>query len=1060
MKKTLQLCLLSFALILTMTVGFSQAPTGSISGVVHDESGAVMVNATIRVTNKATGFTRQLLTWDDGTFGAPSLNSGIYTVRTEAKGFRSMEQEVTVEVGGTTRVDVSMQVGQPNEVVTVEASTAQIEYESHSVDGVVNRQYIDALPLNGRSFLQLASMEPGVTVSPAGIGQYNRQFDVNILGSGSEVVRITVDGATVNDSVTGGTQQNFSQDVVQEFQVSIANFDLSTGITGSGAVNVVTRSGGNDFHGSAFFYFRDHNMAAYPYLQRDPHTPDPFFARRQPGFWLGGPIKKDKLFFFASYEHNNQRGVFSALPSTPEFVGLGTNASTPYNGNLVGVRLDYRINDKHSAFLRYSHDGNNSYAPANGGSFPSNYDVNTNWADSGVFSVVSTLKPTLVNEFRYSFTFWSNKNDPPTSSVCPSPCLGLAGPDITIVGVDNFEIGNATNAPQSRVLRRHIFADNLTWQKGAHRIKYGGEWEYQQGTGTYAYAEPAAVVLWSPYYVRLVNQAFSSAGLPASLLLPLPSSFNTLNDILQLPVAGFATGVGDINQPPTFQKGNADHNNRFHLYLQDSWRIRPNFTLNYGLAWSYESDLLNHDLTKPQFLAPVFGANGLGKEAHSPKNFSPMLGFAWSPGHDKKTVIRGGGGIYYDTFNIEVRLLERAALGPRGTGRALIYDQTFFPFLSSLAQTQFVPPITSLSDRPNAFTGAMFEQLLPTLRGQIAQLLGVNPNNTDLSVRNVDVFKTAPGLDLFAHGFRLPYVEHGTFGIQRQLTKDMVLSADFVWQHHVHERIRNTDVNHYSSAAGPVIPKCVGAQALDPAAECSTGPITADVSGANSTYKGLLVKLDKRMSRRYLFTASYALSSRVGYNGLIDDSNWRASVGPQQGRHLFNLAAVTDLPWGFKFSLISSYASKGPFQPSISGIDLNGNGIDGIPIPGGGYNQFNISKDKNDLVKLVSAFNQTYAGKKTPRGQDIPTLTLPSHYDFGKSFNSQDVRVTKDFKLFTERYKLTVFGEVFNILNIANLGGYSGDLTNSNFGQPTSRVGQVFGSGGPRAFQVGGRFTF
>jgi hypothetical protein len=111
-------------------------------------------------------------------------------------------------------------------------------------------------------------------------------------------------------------------------------------------------------------------------------------------------------------------------------------------------------------------------------------------------------------------------------------------------------------------------------------------------------------------------------------------------------------------------------------------------------------------------------------------------------------------------------------------------------------------------------------------------------------------------------------------------------------------------------------------------------------------------------------------------------------------------------------------------------------------------------------VTLVAAFNENYAGKKTPRSQDIPTLTLPSRYDFGKSFNSQDVRVTKDFKLVTERYKLTVFGEVFNVFNIANLGAYSGDLTNSNFGQPTSCVGQVFGSGGPRAFQVGGRFTY
>src|SRR5258708_22535500 len=128
---------------------------------------------------------------------------------------------------------------------------------------------MDGVLLNGRILLNFFSMEPGVLVSANNLGQYNRQFDVNILGSGSESVRITVDGATVNDSVTGGTQQNFSQEIVQEFQVSSVNFDLSTGITGGGAVNVVTRTGSNDFHGSAFFYFRDHNMSAYPYLKRD-----------------------------------------------------------------------------------------------------------------------------------------------------------------------------------------------------------------------------------------------------------------------------------------------------------------------------------------------------------------------------------------------------------------------------------------------------------------------------------------------------------------------------------------------------------------------------------------------------------------------------------------------------------------------------------------------------------------------------------------------------------------------------------------------------------------------
>src|SRR5260370_25089774 len=151
--------------------------------------------------------------------------------------------------------------------------------------------------------------------------------------------RISADGARINDSVDGGTQQNFSQETVQEFQISSVNFDLSTGITAAGAINIVTRSGSNQLHGSGFFFFRDHHMAAYPGLQRDPLASDPFFARRQSGLWFGGPVVKDRLFFFAAYEHNNQRGVFTSVPTDPAFSSLARVTPSPKPDNLVNARL-------------------------------------------------------------------------------------------------------------------------------------------------------------------------------------------------------------------------------------------------------------------------------------------------------------------------------------------------------------------------------------------------------------------------------------------------------------------------------------------------------------------------------------------------------------------------------------------------------------------------------------------------------------------------------------------------------------------------------------------------
>ena len=1048
-------------------LGLAQAPVGSLNGTVHDQTGGVMQGATVTVTNKDTGQEHQAVTSADGSFAVSPLPAGNYIVKAGASGFRTLIENATVQVGQVTSVDLVMQVGAASEVVSVQGEAAQIDYDSHTIQGVITRQEIENLPLNGRSFLNLAMLEPGVTVSANSVGQYNRLFDVNILGadSGNGSVRITVDGATIADSVTGGTQQNFSQEVVQEFQLSSMNLDLATAIGAGGAINIATRGGTNDLHGSVFFFDRDHDFSAYPYLQRDPNEPaSPFFARRQSGFEVGGPVKKDKLFFFSALEHTNQVGVYSAVPSDPLFQQFSSYAASPFHENEISERLDWLINAKNSASLRYSHDGNNGYAPSGGGQLPSDWDVNKNWADSGVFSLTTVVNSTTANEFRYSYTYWSNTNNPPTSAQCPPPCLGLGGPNISIVGVSNFTIGNATNAPQSRVLRRNIFADNVSKQKGTHSMKFGAYWEYQKGTGTYAYAAPAAAVLYSPEIVEGFNQILGSFGLTQ---LPLPSSFNTINDLLQLPVAGFAMGVGDINQPPSWNEGNADHDNILHFYWEDSWRVRPKFSLQYGLAWTYESNALNYDLTKPEYLAPLYGQGGLGNELHQKHNFSPMLGFAWNVGNDNKTVIRGGAGIYYDTINLEERLIERAMLGPAGTGRALLGDSVFFPTISEIYGFGNLPgPLqpSALSSEPTTFTGAALVNLLPIFYAGAQAELGP-PGNTSLAIRNINVFKT--GEELLAQNFRPPYSEHVSIGVQRELRTDLVLSADFVFRQYLHQIIRDTDLNHYYSAAGPVIPACTGNEAANPLAECSTGVIQGIISGARSHYTGLLLKANKRFSHRTSGQLSYSYSNQVGYNGLVDDSNWFASVGPQAGHQILTGSMTVDLPWGFTVAGITSFQSVGPIEPFVSGVDLNGNGAyeagetGGSPLPGIGYNQLGVNVGKAAVIQAVNEFNQNYAGKTTTSGV-IPTISLPSNWSLPRPFTSQDIRVTKVFKLGSERAKLSLIGECFNVFNIANLGGYSYNLTSNSagFGQPTSADSNIFGSGGPRAFQFAARFTF
>jgi hypothetical protein len=271
MRRSSVCLLLAFGLLVFSFVAYAQAPTGTISGTVKDETGAVVPSATVTITNKATDFNRTISTNAEGLFSAPALLPGEYEVRAEMTGFRVIVRPATVIAGSGTTVDISLSLGSTQEVVTVEAATAQINYDSHSVAGVIARESIQDLPLNGRSSLQLASLEPGVTVNPGATSQFNAMFNVSILGSNGGATAgsgvgpiITMDGGVINDEVEGGTSMNFSQEVVQEFQIASANFDASTGIAVGGAVNIVTRSGSNDFHGSAYFFFRDHNMASYP----------------------------------------------------------------------------------------------------------------------------------------------------------------------------------------------------------------------------------------------------------------------------------------------------------------------------------------------------------------------------------------------------------------------------------------------------------------------------------------------------------------------------------------------------------------------------------------------------------------------------------------------------------------------------------------------------------------------------------------------------------------------------------------------------------------------------
>ncbi len=1115
-------------------LALAQADTGNIRGNVLDPQGAVLPRAAVSVKNVATGFERKITTNSEGLYTADNLPPGEYEVTAEIKGFQRTQQRVTVQTGNNHTVDFTLAVGSSSETVVITSEAQQINTTDYKIDGVVTRERIENLPLNGRNFLELAQLEPGVTVETRGNpGQSANAFTTVSVGGiafGNGGTRISVDGATVNDRVTGGSAQNFSQETVQEFQINTANFDLANGVSSFGTINIVSRGGGNDLHGSGFFFFRDHNMAAYPNLRRNARNPDPFFARRQSGFFLSGPIKKNKLFWFVNYEYNNTVSVSEVSQNVTTGDG-GAFANTfnhigqsPLRAKLFNARLDWKVNDRHTAFLRYSEDHNTSFAF--NGANESNWNKSRNNAYNPVIGVTTILSPRAVNEFRYNWGLLFNAFSPPTLAECGASvgCIGAGGPLFTIADV-SFTMGTPTVSPTDRANRIYQLTDIVSWNKGTHRVRFGFEHEHYVRFGSQSLANQGTIALFSPQQM-LAARPDLHALLPASLRSAAAGPI-TLNDILRLPFNTFSVGVGEPSSPPPYNREIARRNDRFRLFFQDAWQLRPSFTFNYGLAWHTEDGLRNYDLTKPEYLRPLLGANtSLAPPRREFNLFAPALGIAWAPGK-KKTVIRGGSGVYYDADLGFSRIQERRLLGPSGNGLVQVagtgIPNPLCPTLPCPGLTQFLN-VQALPTTGTPMTAAQLVALIPQIKAVEAARLG---NATDLSIRNIEIFKTnGVGASIFDNATRTPYTVHATGGFQRELARNLVISADFVMRRGVafggphgffdvdfnrFNRARVTATDAVTQAVtfvqNPIMPQCTAAQRNDPKAQCSNGTLSFYMSASNSRYVALNVKLDKRFANRHQFTAAYALSRYNSWNpsplgGVTNFDNFFETYGPNSAdrKHRLNFSGIWELPElkaaprlvrtiinGWQVSTISQFQSAAPLNPALLTVDADNDGNSVLTLPGIRWNGLGRGNKAADVRKAVETYNadviarakplpanptaaQTAAcvlivngtrmcGPRTARNQVFPLVTLPANFSNGDTLISTDFRLTRIIKL-SEKFRLTLIGEGFNIFNVANLGGYTGNLQSADFGNATSRTNQVFGTGGPRAFQLAARLRF
>jgi hypothetical protein len=1114
-------------LIILRTQAFAQNATGAITGTVTDPNGEVIPGATVTVKNTATGAVRSLATRTEGNYAVENLAPGEYEVKIESKGFTAQLKVLTVMVGNTTTGNFSLSIGSASQTVEVIGGGSPVlNTTDSSIGGIVTQQQIESLPLNGRSFLSVAALEPGVTVTyqaTSGVLNQNDFFQVGVGGAPSYMTTISVDGSRVNDRITGGTSQNFSSETVQEFQIGTIGFDLSTGTVSSGAVNIISRGGSNNFHGSGFLYFRDHNMAAFPALRRPctgqatdsplcsnadarKRLEDPFFVRRQYGGTIGGPIKTNKLFFFANYERSDQVGGQQVAFTDRLLFGLNHVAKVPFDQHLIGTRIDYTVNQKHTAFVRGNIDKNDSVS---GTGLESNWIASSNYSYQTQFGLTSVLNPKLVNDFRFSYSYFRNRLFAPTQQVCeglagdPRYCFGTGGTLITFFG--GLTIGNNANVPQDRHPRTYQFTDNVSKTFGTHRLRFGGNWEHVFSHGSWNRNFAGTFSTFSPTTINAGNSAVYSA-LPASLKLGYTGPVATFAELLQLPMTSALTiGIGDPIQPTKQNFDALATNNHVRLYVQDAWQIRPKLTLNYGLAWSWEDNVVYHIYDRSPYLAP-FNLKP-GKIPQDWNNFDPALGYAWS--FNDKTVFRGSVSLHHTSANRSyLKLQDQILNGPAGTGLTSSSSSSLGnPKLG--ANTTCNPAVAGTCINfatvlPANLTGQEMLNYLPTLRG-ILEAQQARFNGQDLSIRNIDVRKQAPTYlteAIFDANFRTPYTIHVNAGVQRQIMHNLSVSADFVMRRGVKfgayegymedvnrwNRFSSYTLNQTTGVATPVrnsvLPACTSAQAIDPKALCSTGVIYYGSPSILSRYSALQIKVDRRFSQGFMLTGAYALQRYTTYapaNGAtpnsFNDSAQNFGLSGASPKHQFTFSGIWDLPKttkgnglvrglvnGWQLSTIWQMRSRDINTVQLGTFDTDGDGAFAFLLPGTGLNSFGRGLDADDIRKLVDAYNSSIpAPKDTPLAQigrqnrdtvgaAYPFLVLPDNFSSGDSFITHDLRVTRTISI-REKVKLNLIAEGFNIFNIANLGGFTGLLSSASYIRPIkipdpARPGQFIDSPG------------
>jgi hypothetical protein len=880
---------------------YAQTVTGTIQGTVADRSGGVLPGATVTAQNSETNLSRSATTDQAGHFSIPALPPGTYSVRTELQGFipRTLDAVVLV-LGSQVDLRFTLNVAGGQELVQVTAEAPVVDVQKTAISNVITQSQIENLPINGRSFIAFSVLAPGVTTDRTPQQGASGTSGLTFAGQRARSNNITVDGLDNNDASVGSVRATFSQEAVREFQVLTNSYSAEFGKASGGVVNIVTKSGTNTLGGNLFFFLRDEALNAKDRFEKfDPagntiSRPKAPYGQKQFGGTLGGPLKRDRSFYFFSFErlaiaaHNfvtiDDRNVvsFAGQPlGTPTQIlrSAGFPVQTgnvPYRieSNQFLAKIDHQLSPVNSLSGRFNwaDDLNENIEPFGGLVARSRAAVLDSKDLMGAASLMSIRSARTVNELRFQIASRDqtvNSLDPACGGVCVREDEG--GPTLEVLGFAS--VGRQRFTPQPRKATRVQIIDTLSYYTGPHQFKGGIDFNHINQSdqrlplhfgGRYIFAALPAVVA-------------QQLGLPPLDISPIQA--------LALGLPGrYVQGYGNSAIPYTYQD--------LSLFAQDDWRVTPRLTAKIGLR--YQTQLW------PDISYRVSGYPGTYTFPGDWNNIAPRLGIAWDPMGDRKTSIHAAYGIFYDNL----------ITGIAGITKGINGRDQVRTFVTSLP--------TSI-----AAWRAPGRRLPEAAAGSYPSL----------------VISLDPGLET-------PYAHHVAAGISRELPRQTSLSADFV----LVRGLKQPGTIDYN----PIVP-ALGANRRPEDVNRVPGTsasVLQYTSFGETWYRGVTVSAARRFSDRYEFLASYTLSkaedtstdfqsefipqdSGRGRNpqdlkglpiGFDPDDERGPSV--QDQRHRFVLSGSYLLPRDVQLSAILTLASGRPYN-ILAGADLNGDGDGG-----------------------------------------------------------------------------------------------------------------------------------